>query len=117
MDNCIYCGIQFDSSKGQGDHVIPVQLGEFRNDKRFRRICPKCNNKIGRSEQQFLACGPASFFRKIVKPNIPPKRQRGQSSIAALGVPSPKSTIDHGDHRELVRRSEDTFTLICFISD
>ena len=93
MDNCIYCGIQFDSSKGQGDHVLPVQLGEFRNDKRFRRICPECNSQIGKSEQQFLACGPEAFFRRIVKPKIPPKRQRGQSYTGALGAPPRRSCL------------------------
>ena len=111
MDTWIYCGVQFDSSKGDGDHVLSVQLGEFRNDKRFRQICPDCNSKIGRSEQQFLACGPESFFRRLVNPKVPPKRQRGKSQIkAAMGVPGPDSTIDHGDHRELVKRSDDNPT-------
>ena len=104
---CIYCGISFDPTKGEGDHILPVQLGEFKNDIRFRRICTSCNNKIGRSEQQFLSCGPESFFRDLVKPKIPKKRQRGRSQVkASMGVPSPRSTIDHGDHRELVKRSK-----------
>ncbi len=108
---CIYCGISFDPTKGEGDHILPVQLGEFRNDIRFRRICSSCNNKIGRSEQQFLLCGPESFFRDLVKPKIPKKRQRGRSQVkAAMGVPSPQSTIDHGDHRELVKRTKDNPT-------
>lgn len=111
MGNCIYCRVQFDSSKGQGDHVLSVQLGEFRNDERFRKICPDCNSKIGRSEQQFLACGPEAFFRRLVNPKVPKKRQRGKSQIkAAMGVPGPESTIDHGDHRELVERSDDNPT-------
>ena len=108
---CIYCGISFDPTKGEGDHILPVQLGEFRNDIRFRRICTSCNNKIGRSEQQFLLCGPESFFRDLVKPKIPKKRQRGRSQVkAALGASSPQSTIDHGDHRELVKRTKDNPT-------
>lgn len=106
MEKCIYCGISFNPTKGVGDHIIPVQLGEFRNDTRFRRICTSCNNKIGRSEQQFLLCGPESFFRSLVNPKIPKKRQRGRSQIkAVMGMPSPESTIDHGDHRQLVKRS------------
>lgn len=106
-EKCIYCGISFDPTKGQGDHIFPVQLGEFRNDIRFRRICTLCNNKIGKSEQQFLLCGPESFFRDLVKPKIPKKRQRGRSQVkAAMGVPGPQSTIDHGDHRELVKRTK-----------
>lgn len=111
MDKCIYCGLQFDSSKGEGDHVLSVQLGEFRNDQRFRGICADCNNRIGHSEQQFLACGPEAFFRKLVNPKVPPKRRRGKSQIkGAMGVPSPESVIDRGDHRELVRRSDDNPT-------
>lgn len=107
-EKCIYCRIPFDPSRGQGDHILPVQLGEFRNDIRFRKICPLCNNQIGKSEQQFLLCGPESYFRDLVKPKIPKKRQRGRSKVkAAMGAPSPESTIDHGDHRQLVERSKD----------
>lgn len=110
-EKCIYCGISFNPTKGEGDHIFPVQLGEFRNDIRFRRICTSCNYKIGRSEQQFLLCGPESFLRDLVKPKIPKKRQRGRSQVkAAMGAPSPQSTIDHGDHRELVNRSKDNPT-------
>ncbi|OHB59861.1 MAG: hypothetical protein A2167_08755 [Planctomycetes bacterium RBG_13_46_10] len=108
IEKCIYCGTSFDPTKGEGDHILPVQLGEFRNDKRFRKICSLCNNRIGRSEQQFLACGPESFFRDLVKPKIPQKRKRGCSKVkAAMGAPCPEPTIDHGDHRELVKLSKD----------
>jgi hypothetical protein len=111
MEKCVYCGISFNPTKGEGDHILPVQLGEFKNDIRFRRICTSCNNKIGRSEQQFLLCGPESFFRDVVKPKVPKKRQRGRSQIkAAMGAPSPQSTNDCGDHRELVKRSKDNPT-------
>ncbi len=107
-EKCIYCSNSFNPSKGMGDHILPVQLGEFKNDVRFHRICVSCNNNIGRSEQQLISCGPESFFRDIVNPKIPPKRQRGRSQVkAAMGVPGPQSTIDHGDHRELVKRSRD----------
>lgn len=110
-EKCVYCGTLFDSTKGEGDHIIPVQLGEFRKDVRFRRICPSCNNKIGKSEQQFLLCGPVSFFKDIVKPKIPPKRERGHSKLkAVLGVPTPQATNDCGDHRQLVKRSKDNPT-------
>ncbi len=112
-DKCIYCGNSFDPTKGEGDHVIPVQLGDFRNDIRFRRICTSCNNKIGRSEQQFLSCGPESFFRSLVNPKIPRKRQRGRSQVkGAMGVLSPQSTIDCGDHRQLVERSKANFKIV-----
>ena len=110
-EKCIYCSTSFNPAKGAGDHVLPVQLGEFKNDVRFRRICTSCNNQIGRSEQQFLSCGPESFFRDLVKPKVPKKRQRGRSQVkSAMGAPSPQSTIDHGDHRQLVERSRDNTT-------
>lgn len=105
---CIYCDIAVVADKGEGDHILPVQLGEFRNDVRFRRICRSCNNKIGRSEQQLLRCGPESFLRDVVKPKVPARRQRGRSHAkAAVGAPGPESAIDHGDHHELVVRSKD----------
>ena len=110
-EKCIYCSSLFDPTRGEGDHILPVQLGEFRNDFRFRKICTSCNNQIGRSEQQFLSCGPESFFRDLVKPKIPKKRQRGCSPVkACMGAPGPLSTIDCGDYRELVRRSKDNPT-------
>jgi len=112
-DKCIYCGTSFDPAKGEGDHILPVQLGEFKNDIRFRRICTLCNNKIGRSEQQFLTCGPERFFRDLVKPKIPKERQRGRSQVkGAIGAPSPQSTNDCGDHRELVKRRQDDPTTV-----
>jgi hypothetical protein len=44
----------------------------------------------------------------LVKPKIPKERQRGRSQVkAAMGVPSPQSTIDCGDHQQLVKRSKD----------
>lgn len=111
IEHCIYCSKEFDSSKGEGDHIIPVQLGEFRGDVRFRRICPECNNWIGRSEQQFLRCGPESLFRDIVKPKVPRRRSRGYSRAkASMGVSGPKSTIDCGDHNMLVEPSKDNPT-------
>ena len=107
-ETCIYCGTCIDPAQGTGDHIIPVQLGEFRNDVRFRRICRACNTKIGASEQQFLRCGPESFFRDLVKPNVPAKRQRGRSQAkGAMGAPGPEFTFVNGDHHQVVRPSPD----------
>ena len=106
-EKCIYCTASFNPAKGAGDHILPVQLGEFKNDVRFRRICASCNNNIGSSEQQLLLCGPESFFRDLVKPKVPKRRKRGRSQVAAIGAPPPQSTIDHGDHKQLVKRSRD----------
>ncbi len=107
-EKCIYCQADFDPTRGAGDHIIPVQLGEFRDDVRFRRICPACNSLIGKSEQQMLTCGPESFFRDIVKPTVPKNRQRGKSRPkSAVGAPRPVRTIDCGDHRQLVQQSPD----------
>lgn len=102
-ERCIYCCKEFDHTHGQGDHIISGQLGEFRNDLRFRRICPACNSKIGRSEQQFLQCGPEAFFRMVVQPALRRRRQSGRSARGALGMPPPKSVIRLGDHGELVK--------------
>ena len=71
-------------------------------------MCTSCNNKIGKSEQQFLSCGPESFFRDLVKPKIPKRRQRGHSQVSAMGAKSPQSKNDCGDHWESVRRSKDS---------
>ncbi len=108
-EKCIYCSTSFDSAVGEGDHILPVQLGEFREAVQFRRICPGCNNRIGKSEQQFLRCGPESLFRSKVKPTVPPKRQRGCSSRAgaAMGAPGPRFTIERDDHYEIVRPSSE----------
>lgn len=104
---CIYCGESVSLARGQGDHVIPVQLGKFRGDVLFKHICRACNSKIGKSEQQLLQCGPESFFRAIVRPNVPSKRKRGSSqSKGAAGAPSPEHTFDPGDHRRLVKPPE-----------
>ena len=102
-ERCIYCSQEFHPTQGQGDHIISGQLGEFRNDLRFRRICRACNSLIGRSEQQFLQCGPEAFFRKVVQPALRRQRQSGPSARGALGMPPPKSVIRSGDHSELVK--------------
>jgi hypothetical protein len=103
IETCIYCSSRFDSSKGEGDHIIPAQLGEFRDDVRFRRICPKCNSRIGQSEQQFLRCSPEAFFRRIVAPALPRRRKRGRSwGRGAHGAPPPKFTMRSDDHTQIV---------------
>lgn len=102
MDKCIYCSKSFDSSRGSGDHIIPSQLGEFRSDVRFRRICTNCNNRIGHSEQQLVQCAPEAWFRRIVQPASPPSRKRGRSPVGAQGAPPPRNTIAYDDHHVLV---------------
>jgi len=105
---CIYCSTVFDPTKGEGDHVIPAALGEFRNDVRFRGICPACNMHIGKSEQVLLHCGPEAFFRRVVRPAVPTSRRRGRAPVkSAMGSQGPAHTIDKGDHRMLVRPSDD----------
>ncbi len=105
---CIYCGDSVSLAKRHGDHIIPVQLGEFRKDVLFKRICRVCNSNVGKSEQQLLQCGPESFFRYIVRPNVPGGRKRGRShGKGAAGAPSPKHTFDHNDQRRLVKPPQD----------
>jgi hypothetical protein len=108
VEACVYCSTSFNPTKGEGDHIVPAQLGEFRNDVRFRRICPLCNNRIGRSEQQFLQCGPEAIFRQIVAPASPRRRTRGRSpGHGAYGMPPPRFTMNCGDHRQIVRPLSD----------
>jgi len=104
LQDCIYCRKSFDPNRGQGDHIIPVQFGEFRNAKRFRGCCSNCNNEIGKSEEQLLRCGPESVFLREFKPALPRKRDRGpRSPVGAHGSPPPKHAILHDeDHEELV---------------
>lgn len=108
MESCIYCQRTFDATRGVGDHIIPAALGEFRYDDHFYRICPKCNGLIGRSEQEFLQCGPEGFYRRIVQPAI---RRRGKSgapsSVGAHGMPPPRHVATCGDHTELVELAGD----------
>src|SRR5437870_3003527 len=111
--NCIYCSAIFDPSKGEGDHIIPAALGEFRNDSRFRGLCSKCNILIGKSEQVLLHCGQEAFFRRVVNPALPSSRRRGRSYVpAAMGMPGLSHTIDRGDHCMLVRPSADDPTIV-----
>jgi hypothetical protein len=104
---CIYCPTIFDPKKGEGDHIIPAALGEFRNDIHFRGVCSACNNHIGKSEQVLLHCGPEALFRRVVSPALPGSRRRGRSPVkGAMGAAGPLHTIDLGDHRILVQPSD-----------
>ena len=87
---CIYCGDLVDTSKHQGDHIIPAALGEFRNDERFRHICITCNNEIGKSEQQLLRCGPERIFRDIVVSSSSRSRGKKRGWVGAGGAPPPQ---------------------------
>lgn len=83
---------------------MPAAFGRFEREFIFRRICPPCNSRIGRCEEQLLRCSPEAFVRRVVNP--PVKREnRGMSWVGAHGVPPPKFTVDHGDHLELVEGS------------
>jgi hypothetical protein len=108
LASCIYCPALFDPTKGEGDHVIAAALGEFRNDIRFRGACPACNQRIGKSEQVLLHCGPEAFFRRVVNPALPSSRKRGRAYVkGAMGVPGLSHTIDREDHQMLVLPSVD----------
>ncbi|KKK75201.1 hypothetical protein LCGC14_2876130, partial [marine sediment metagenome] len=94
---CIYCGTPVDLSKGEGDHVIPAALGEFKYDKHFKRICPDCNHRIGLSEEQMLRCGPEWLFRQIVAPVTSRGRGKPKSSVGSQGMPPPKALVHTED--------------------
>lgn len=92
--NCIYCGNAFDPRRGEGDHIIPVQLGAFRGDVRFRGMCSSCNGRIGRSEQQIVQSGPEGFFRCLIKPNSKRLNKRGLGRPrGAMGARPPQHTV------------------------
>ena len=107
-ESCIYCRSTIDPTRGEGDHIIPAQLGEFRGDLRFRRVCPCCNSKIGRAEQQMVQSGPEGFFRQIIKPKSKRLNKRGIGRPrGAMGAPPPQHMVDMGDHLALVEPMQD----------
>jgi rubredoxin len=101
-ETCIYCGATFDPSKGAGDHIIPAAFGEFDGDVHFRRICPACNNKIGRCEEELVRCGPAAVLREVVDPAVPRGRRRGRGRVGTRGSRPPRWEADLGSHSEVV---------------
>lgn len=111
---CIYhaespdCMQSFDPTKGAGDHIIPAAFGEFEDDVRLHCICPKCNNRIGRCEQELMGCAPEAMLRRFVKPTSKRLRHRGTGQVKSVaGVPGPEYTADVGGHSQLVRPSPD----------
>ena len=62
---CIYCSKSFDPTKGQGDHIIPAQLGEFRDDVRFRGICRECNTHMGDQSSNSSNVDPNGFIATL----------------------------------------------------
>jgi len=101
---CIYCQATIDPNRGQGDHVIPAAFGRFRNDLRFRLICPTCNSLLGKTEETLIRSAPEAIFRRFTKNAIKQtgRGKRGGGWSAAQGGSRPKGTINHGDHTELV---------------
>lgn len=108
--NCIYCGVLVDPSKGEGDHVLPDALGAFPGTRRFRRICIRCNSKIGVSEKHLLNCTVEGLFLTTV---LSGRRKRRRLKLqGAKGAPAPTFTINSGDHCEIVDPSvKDPFTV------
>ncbi len=102
--SCIYCLQSFDPEKGEGDHILPVMFGEFRNANRFRRACPDCNNKIGAFEEQLIRCGPEAVHLRALDPALPRRRDRGyRSNVGARGAPAPRHYVVLEDHELPVR--------------
>jgi hypothetical protein len=101
---CIYCGVPVDSQCGDGDHVMPAELGRFKGEFHFRRICRAHNSLFGKSEEQLLRCAPESFFRRLAHP-ARLRDARGQKWVGAHGMRPPKFVVPRGDHSEMVRPS------------
>jgi RNA polymerase subunit RPABC4/transcription elongation factor Spt4 len=64
MTQCIYCQSHGPFSR---EHALPRCLGEFRGFPTLNnRVCKKCNNFIGKVEEQFCRSGPEAFFREFL---------------------------------------------------
>lgn len=101
-EQCIYRNCQFDPSVGEGDHIVPAALGEFAKLRRFRGVCPRCNNDIGKSEAQLLRCGPEAYMVRIAKP----RQRRGREGKAwqgAMGAPPPAMFTERHGARLIAR--------------
>ena len=93
---CIYCPERADATRGEGDHVIPRALGEFRKDKRFRRICQACNNALSPCEEELLRCGPERLCRQLVLGTRSKRKGSGGNwAVGAGGTPPPKISINY----------------------
>jgi hypothetical protein len=108
--NCIYCTEPFDPSAGAGDHILAAQLfGLFKGDKRFRGLCPTCNNKLGRMEQIVIETSHLGFYRFRVRPK--PGRPSRAGSLIPRGVSRatrPRITVETGGRNQLLELSDDT---------
>ncbi len=100
---CIYCG-EIASPKGEGVHVVPAAFGKFEGEFKFRRICRKCNNLIGRAEESLIKCSHEAVLARLAQPALS-RNRRGRSLSAAHGKPSPKFTVEMDGHRIEVRPS------------
>ncbi len=88
IDTCIYCGIAFDPTAGDGDHIFPAALGEFSGFDVFRGACTQCNNRIGQSEEELIRCGPEAYLARMSDP--PRRRARdGTGWPGAKTAPAP----------------------------
>lgn len=101
---CIYCS-SIVIGRGQGDHIIPRAFGEFRNDTRFRRICRKCNNLIGRCEEVLIRCSPEAICLELALPGDGCIGRRGRSyTTGAHGLPPPEVEVHIPEGKRRVER-------------
>lgn len=115
-EECIYCQAQVQVSKGAGDHIIPAALGEFTGDRRFRQICVECNSRIGRSEQQLLQSGiPALFRNRIGLVGRRGRKRKAGQLKSVRGARAPQTTVDLGDHSELVAHDPHDPTMVRYV--
>jgi hypothetical protein len=90
---CIYCPKQVQTG-GEGDHVIPRGFGKFENDRHFFRLCRKCNEHIGRSEQQMIECGPVGDMLRKIGPIKSHGKTKLRTPKKAHGADSPYREIN-----------------------
>lgn len=78
-------------------------FGEFKDDKRFRGACSRCNNECGKFEQVLAQSSPLGFYRRLVNPNRGSRAKRGTTQQGARGNPAPKTTSLIDDCQILVQ--------------
>lgn len=98
---CIYCEDLYDPSKGNGDHIIPESLGPIPGSLVFRGLCLKCNNEIGKLEQELLQITPEAARRRFAG-LARSRRNKRVGPKPAGGLPPPKFIRLDTEYEKLV---------------
>lgn len=99
--SCIYCGVGFNPSAGEGDHVLPRGFGDFKGSLIFRGACTTCNSMMSPLEEELLRTAPEAVYRRFAGA-ITSRRGEHAGWQGASGLPAPRFVILHEDHEELI---------------